>query len=90
MPPSPEHRARWRRVRHWKARMVPLGRLGTIATMLAVAAFIALCYHAFTVYSARQGYGGVRADVARVGLALFLGGVLVGWVLCALWAGRRR
>ncbi len=90
MPPSPLHRTRWKRARHWKARVIALKHLVTLATMLAVIAFVALCYHALTIYSARQGYGGLRSDVARVGLALFLGGVLVGWFLCAAWAGRRR
>jgi len=88
-PPSPLHVARRRRARHWKARMTFFRHVATIATMLAVVAFIALCYHALTIYSARQGYGGMRSDVARVGIALFLGGVLVGWVACAAWGQGR-
>lgn len=90
MPPSPLHRARWKHARHWKARVVVLKHIANLATVLAAIAFGALCYHAPTIYSARQGYGGLRSDVARVGLALFLGGLLVGWFLSTVWAGRRR
>jgi hypothetical protein len=51
--PSPLHVARRRRARHWKARMIFLQHVAPIATMLAVVAFVALCYHALTIYSAQ-------------------------------------
>ena len=91
VPPSPEHRARWRRARHWKARVILLQHLITLVALMAVIAFIALCYEALTVYGARQGYGTLHEDVARVGIAIFLGGGLVsGVVVYAVIAGKRR
>jgi hypothetical protein len=91
LPSSTAHRGRWRRARHWKARIIFLQHLVTLVAMLAVLAFIALCYEALTVYGARQGYGTLNGDVARVGIALFLGGGLVGGcVVYAVMVGRRR
>lgn len=90
VPPSPEHRARWRRARHFKTRMLLLERLAAILVMLAVIGFIALCYRAMSIYAARNGYR-QDADVARVGLALFLAGGLVGGVVVyVVMAGKRK
>jgi hypothetical protein len=56
-----------------------------------VIAFIAPCYEALVAYGARQGYGTPHRDVARVGLALFLSGGLVGGIVVyAVMASRRR
>jgi hypothetical protein len=91
LPPSTLHRARWRRARHWKARLVLLQHLITLVALVAVIAFIALCYHALTVYGARQGYGAPRGGEARVAIALFLGGGVVGGVaVYVVMAGRGR
>lgn len=88
LPPSPEHRARWRRARHRKYLVVVLRNLANLASMLAVLAFIALVYRALTVYGARQGYAHVGA---RLGIALFLGGGVVGALVCYSWlVGRRQ
>jgi len=90
VPPSPEHRARWRRAQHWKARVIFLQHLITLVALLAVIAFIALCYEALIVYGARQGYGTLHGNVARVGIVLFLGGGLVGGVLVYMMMATRR
>jgi hypothetical protein len=89
IPPSPEHRARWRRARHIKTRILVIKHLVNLATMVAVALTIGVIYRMVSVYAARQGY--TRADMGRVGVALFLAGGLVGGgVVYVAMAGRRR
>lgn len=88
LPPSPEHRARWQRARHWKARVLVLKHFAILATMLVVIAFLGVCYHALTIYGRGSGYR--HGDIARVGIALFFGGGLVGWTLRAAWPGKGR
>jgi hypothetical protein len=84
----PVHRARWKRARHRKYRVVVLRNLVNLVSMLAVLAFIALMYRALTIYAAQRGYTHVDA---RLGIALFLAGGLVGALVCYSWlAGRRR
>ena len=89
LPPSPEHRARWKRARHRKYLIVALKHLVNLATMLAFAGCIGVIYRTTTVYAARQGY--TRADMGRLGVALFLSGCVAGGCVCYyIMAGRKR
>jgi len=87
LPPSPEHRARWKRARHFKARVLVLKHLLNLVAMLAVLAFILLVYRALTIYAAQRGYARMGA---RLGFALFLAGGLAGACVCYYWMADRR
>jgi hypothetical protein len=88
LPPSPLHRARWKRARRWRLRILILKHLVNLVTMLAVIACIAFVYHALTIYGAREGYA---PHSVRLEIAVFLAGGLVGALVVYYWlAGKRR
>lgn len=87
LPPSPDHRARWKRARHWKTRVFVLKHIVNLVSLLAVLAFLLLVYRALTIYAAQRGYAHVDA---RLGIALFLVGGLAGACVCYYWMADRR